>query len=217
MADASPDRYTIDRISTPIGVGLFITDARWALAAYDWTDFEERLMRLFRRGAGPGAVLTSARSDGAVRTLLERYFAGDVHAIDAVKCAVPGGTPFQRKVWDALREIPVGTRTTYGKLAVRIGAPKAFRAVGLANNRNPIALVVPCHRVVGADGSLTGYAGGLDRKQWLLDHETRHARSATNASDVGGTPCQDVWMASTALASATSSGDSLSMRAMSAR
>jgi methylated-DNA-[protein]-cysteine S-methyltransferase len=82
-----------------------------------------------------------------------------------------GGTPFQREVWHALREIPCGTTTSYGKLAELIGRPAAMRAVGLANGANPVAVVVPCHRVIGANGSLTGYGGGIERKRWLLDHE----------------------------------------------
>ena len=83
----------------------------------------------------------------------------------------PVGTPFQQRVWSALREIPFGDTASYGELAARIGQPTASRAVGLANGRNPIAIVVPCHRVIGAAGGLIGYAGGLDRKRWLLDHE----------------------------------------------
>jgi methylated-DNA-[protein]-cysteine S-methyltransferase len=203
MDDVLPDRYTMDRISTPIGVALFVTDARGALSAFDWADYEDRLSLLFRRGAGASASLTTGRAPEAVRSALARYFDGEVGVIDALTCAAPG-TAFQKKVWDALRTIPTGTTLTYGALAARIGAPKAARAVGLANNRNPIAVVVPCHRVIGADRSLTGYAGGLERKRWLLEHEARHTR-------------HDVWMASTALASSTSSGESLSMRAMSAR
>jgi len=81
------------------------------------------------------------------------------------------GTPFQRKVWTALRTIPVGTTTNYGALAARLDVPKAVRAVGHANGSNPISIVVPCHRVIGANGSLTGYGGGLERKRWLLQHE----------------------------------------------
>jgi O-6-methylguanine DNA methyltransferase len=86
-----------------------------------------------------------------------------------------GGTPFQRMVWSALREIPAGAPTSYGELAKSIGRASAVRAVGLANGANPIGIVVPCHRVIGANGSLTGYGGGLERKQWLLAHEARHA------------------------------------------
>jgi methylated-DNA-[protein]-cysteine S-methyltransferase len=85
------------------------------------------------------------------------------------------GTAFQRACWSSLRQIPAGTTTSYGALAKALGKPAAMRAVGLANGANPIAVVVPCHRVVGSDGSLTGYGGGLERKRWLLAHEARHA------------------------------------------
>ena len=98
-------------------------------------------------------------------------FTGALTALDALPVAT-AGTPFQRAVWQALREIPCGTTVSYAALAQKIGKPSAMRAVGLANGSNPIGVVVPCHRVIGADGSLTGYGGGLDRKRWLLDHES---------------------------------------------
>jgi len=101
---------------------------------------------------------------------LDAYFAGDLTAIDDVPVAT-NGTPFQRTVWAALRRIPAGTTTSYGALAASIGYPSAMRAVGLANGANPVAIIVPCHRVIGADHSLTGYGGGLPRKRWLLEHE----------------------------------------------
>jgi methylated-DNA-[protein]-cysteine S-methyltransferase len=100
---------------------------------------------------------------------LEAYFAGELKEF-TLELRL-NGTPFQRRVWDELRRIPYGETRTYGELAELLGAPKASRAVGLANGRNPIGVVVPCHRVVGADGSLTGYGGGLDRKRRLLDFE----------------------------------------------
>jgi methylated-DNA-[protein]-cysteine S-methyltransferase len=202
-----PDRYTIDRISTPIGVAVFVTDTEGRLAALDWLDFEERLVERLRARAGREAVLSEGQAEPAVRAALQRYFDGETAAVDTVTCHAPG-TSFQQTVWKALRTIATGTTATYGELATRIGAPRASRAVGLANNRNPIAVVVPCHRVIGADGSLTGYAGGLDRKRWLLDHEARYSKAAERAQ---------LWMESTACASSTSSGDSRSMRAMSAR
>ena len=102
---------------------------------------------------------------------LEEYFAGRRDTFDLP--LRPQGTPFQQRVWAALREIPCGETWTYGELAAHIGSPAASRAVGLANGKNPIGVIVPCHRVVGADGSLTGYGGGLDRKQALLDHERK--------------------------------------------
>ena len=106
----------------------------------------------------------------AVRRALDAYFAGDLGAIDNISVAT-GGTPFQRTVWAALHRIPAGMTTSYGALAVTIGRPSAMRAVGLAVGSNPVAVIVPCHRVIGADHSLTGYGGGLARKRWLLAHE----------------------------------------------
>ncbi|MBV9266742.1 MAG: methylated-DNA--[protein]-cysteine S-methyltransferase, partial [Acidobacteriaceae bacterium] len=101
---------------------------------------------------------------------VSRYFSGELEAINALPVRT-AGTPFQREVWRTLREIPCGTTISYAQLAVRIGRPSAVRAVGLANGSNPIAIVVPCHRVIGSDGSLSGYGGGIERKRWLLEHE----------------------------------------------
>jgi methylated-DNA-[protein]-cysteine S-methyltransferase len=113
----------------------------------------------------------------APRSIIEAltaYFAGDVDALAGVRTAT-GGTPFQREVWKALRQIPAGTTVSYGKLAAQLGRAGASRAVGAANGANPIAIVVPCHRVIGANGTLTGFASGLPRKEWLLAHERRFA------------------------------------------
>jgi methylated-DNA-[protein]-cysteine S-methyltransferase len=101
---------------------------------------------------------------------LRAYFAGELTHFDLT--LAPHGTEFQRRVWDALLQIPYGSTTTYGQLAAELGDPRSTRAVGLANGRNPIAIVIPCHRVIGADGNLTGYGGGMDRKRWLLAHES---------------------------------------------
>jgi methylated-DNA-[protein]-cysteine S-methyltransferase len=106
----------------------------------------------------------------ALRDTLGRYFDGDLAVLDTFAVEL-NGTPFQKSVWTALRRIPCGTTISYAELARRIGEPKAVRAVGTANGANPVAVIVPCHRVIGADGSLTGYGGGLDRKRWLLAHE----------------------------------------------
>ena len=103
---------------------------------------------------------------------LNAYFAGQRTTFDLpVDEAGIGGTDFQRRVWGALRDIPLGQTISYGELARRIGQPAAVRAVGLANGRNPLSIVIPCHRVIGANGSLTGYGGGMERKRWLLAHE----------------------------------------------
>jgi methylated-DNA-[protein]-cysteine S-methyltransferase len=105
-----------------------------------------------------------------LRRSLDAYFAGALDALDNVAID-PGGTPFQQSVWSALRRVPPGETTTYLALARTIGAPAAVRAVGAANGANPIWLVIPCHRAIGSDGRLVGYAGGLERKRWLLEHE----------------------------------------------
>jgi methylated-DNA-[protein]-cysteine S-methyltransferase len=110
------------------------------------------------------------RPIAGVRGVLERYFGGECAVIDTVAVEL-NGTEFQKRVWQALRRIPSGSTLSYGELARRVGEPAAVRAVGAANGANPVALVVPCHRVIGSDGSLTGYGGGLDRKRWLLVHE----------------------------------------------
>lgn len=104
-----------------------------------------------------------------VRAQLDAYFAGTLRVFDLPLALA--GTPFQQRVWQALLEIPYGVTISYGELARRLGDPKASRAVGLANGRNPVSIIVPCHRVIGADGALTGYGGGLDNKRWLLTHE----------------------------------------------
>ena len=118
----------------------------------------------------------SAQPDDVLRTArvqFEEYFAGERQVFDVP--LAPAGTAFRQRVWSLLREIGYGRTSSYGRLAAELGNPRASRAVGLANGANPIAVIVPCHRVIGADGKLTGYAGGLDRKRWLLAHEARHA------------------------------------------
>jgi len=107
-----------------------------------------------------------------VASQLDAYFAGELTTFDLEMNLM--GTAFQQGVWRQLSAIPYGETISYGELAGRVGNPNASRAVGLANGRNPIAIIVPCHRVIGADGSLTGYGGGLERKTWLLDHEKQH-------------------------------------------
>ena len=164
-----PETFGLDRLQTPIGVALLVTDADGALRALDWEDYEARLRQLLRLHYG-APVLRDSRAPDDVKAALQRYFAGDLDCLKMIKWRV-AGTPFQRKVWTALTTIPAGTTTSYGALAAQLGMPQAVRAVGHANGSNPISVVVPCHRVIGANGSLTGYGGGLARKQWLLQHE----------------------------------------------
>lgn len=112
----------------------------------------------------------------AAAAVVSRYFAGDIGALDSVAVEL-NGTPFQKKTWLALRRIPAGSTISYAELARRIGESSAIRAVGTANGANPVAIVVPCHRVIGSNGTLTGYGGGLDRKHWLLAHEGALSRT----------------------------------------
>jgi methylated-DNA-[protein]-cysteine S-methyltransferase len=159
-----------DRLATPIGTLLVVANENGRACFVDFADDADRFRRLIPRYYGDGITLTSQPVPAIIRDSLAAYFAGNLHAIDSIPVATPG-TPFQRRVWSELRSIPAGQTISYGTLARRIGSPAAVRAVGLANGANPIAIVVPCHRVIGADGSLTGYGGGLARKRWLLAHE----------------------------------------------
>jgi methylated-DNA-[protein]-cysteine S-methyltransferase len=118
----------------------------------------------------PKVPIYGSRDPAGAATALAKYFDGDFAALDAIVVEL-NGTPFQRRVWEALRGIRAGTTCSYGDLARRLHAESAIRAVGAANGANPVAVVVPCHRVIGADGSLTGYGGGLHIKRWLLRHE----------------------------------------------
>lgn len=161
----------LDRVDSPLGQMLVVTDAKGVVHALDFADFELRMRRLMRLRHG-GSDLSEGGETGPVRAALAAYFAGDATALHGLAVQT-GGTAFQRAVWQALRAIPHGQTRTYGQLAAAIGRPTAVRAVGLANGANAIALIVPCHRVIGRDGTLTGYAGGLERKQWLLQHEGR--------------------------------------------
>jgi methylated-DNA-[protein]-cysteine S-methyltransferase len=162
-------RFFNEAFATPTGPMLLVTDETGCVRALDWEDHADRLHHLMRLYEGPVRLEPRmTRSPG--RDAIEAYFAGDLAAIDLVP-AQTGGTAFQRDVWAALRTIPTGRTTTYGALAVRLGRPKAMRAVGMANGSNPISIIVPCHRVIGANASLTGYGGGLERKRWLLQHE----------------------------------------------
>jgi len=129
-----------------------------------WPREQAHLIRRF------GLVQFEAGACADTLAALTRYFDGDIHALAGIPTD-PGGTPFQARVWKALCEIPAGQTRSYRDLAASIGEPAAVRAVGTANGRNPIPLVIPCHRVIGADGRLVGYGGGLHRKDWLLRHE----------------------------------------------
>ena len=172
MADALT--LLVDRIASPIGETLVVGDREGRLHAIHWTDDEARFQSWAPRYFGRDVTLADARDPGGLSSALDRYFAGELGAIEGLPLAFRG-TTFQRAVWQALTAIPCGTTVSYGELARRIGKPAAVRAVGLANGANPIPIVVPCHRVIGANGMLTGYGGGLPRKRWLLAHESARA------------------------------------------
>ena len=164
--EVQPLRLTLDRLASPVGEVLVATDADGAVRALDFHDYEARLRRLLIRHYG-AVELVEGRAPEPVRQAIQAWFDGDLTALDAVPVRT-GGTDFQRSVWKALRDIPAGETRTYGQLAAAIGAPRAVRAVGLANGANPVGVIVPCHRVIGANGTLTGYAGGLETKRRLL-------------------------------------------------
>jgi methylated-DNA-[protein]-cysteine S-methyltransferase len=168
-----PLQLLMDRIGTPIGEMVIVADHGGNLRATFWTDREAHLHSALERQYGR-CTLEPASDPHGLTNAIARYFAGELTAIDSLPVQT-GGTAFQREVWRALREISCGTTLSYAKLAQRIGRPNAVRAVGLANGSNPVGVIVPCHRVIGSDGSLTGYGGGMERKRWLLEHESKHA------------------------------------------
>jgi methylated-DNA-[protein]-cysteine S-methyltransferase len=176
MTAKLPERLTFERLPTPIGEGLIVTDENGVLRAFNWAEYEAMMRRGLEAHYGRVPV-QEGRATDAVRRAFETYFAGNIRALEGLAWAT-GGTDFQRSVWAALCTIPAGETVSYRELAQRIGNPKAVRAVGLANGQNPIAIMAPCHRVIGADRSLTGYGGGLDRKRWLLRHEGAAFRDA---------------------------------------
>lgn len=161
--------FHLDRLETPIGTALLVTDDQGLLRALDWSDYEARLHRLLRRHYGD-YVLEKAAAPKDITAALAGYFKGDLGRLNTIKWRT-NGTPFQRKVWSSLQKVRAGKTSSYGAFASRLDVPNAARAVGLANGANPVSVVVPCHRLISADGSLTGYGGGLARKEWLLAHE----------------------------------------------
>jgi methylated-DNA-[protein]-cysteine S-methyltransferase len=164
-----PEAFWMDRMTTPIGPALVVTDADGMLRAFDWEDHAARIRELLRLQYG-AVELKEARTPKAIRSALADYFKGDLDALKAIEWRI-AGTLFQRKVWNALPKIPAGTTMTYGALAAQLGSPNAMRAVGHANGSNPISVVIPCHRLIGANGALIKYGSGLERKRWLLTHE----------------------------------------------
>lgn len=163
--------FVLDHLPTPIGDLYLAADEDGILRATFWTDRQAEICRFLARHYAPAHLeLMPKRNPFGLTDRIAGYFAGDLHAIDAIPVRT-AGTPFQETVWRVLRSIPCGTTISYSDLARRIGQSSAVRAVGLANGANPIGVVVPCHRVIGANGALTGYGGGIERKRWLLQHE----------------------------------------------
>jgi methylated-DNA-[protein]-cysteine S-methyltransferase len=155
----------IDHLETPIGRLAIVADEHGRLHVVGFTDGHARVENELAREPAK-----SAKDPNGLTSALAAYFAGELAAIDGLPVAFDG-TEFQRSVWRALTHIPCGETRSYGDVARQIGNPKAVRAVGLANGKNPVGIVVPCHRVIGANGTLTGYGGGIERKRWLLRHE----------------------------------------------
>jgi len=170
-------RLRLERWVSRISTLLLVTDDAGVLRALEFADHEARMHRLLRTHYGDYTLGEGAASPFITRALTA-YFDGSIDELADIPVAT-GGTTFQREVWKALRAIPAGTTMSYGRLAARLGRPDSSRAVGAANGANPIAIVVPCHRVIGANGTLTGYASGLPHKRWLLDHEKHFAPIAT--------------------------------------
>lgn len=173
---------TTTTVSSPIG-GIVLWARGERLVGLEFADRAERVRDVGRALARAfGETFAEKAGDPAgAEARLARYFAGDVTALDDQPVGWIG-TPFQVRVWEALRRIPAGTTWSYGRLAGEIGRPTAVRAVGLANGANRISLVVPCHRVIGAGGALTGYGGGIDRKRWLLEHERTRSVAANRGA-----------------------------------
>lgn len=156
----------LDRLDSVLGTLLVVAEGR-RLCALDYA--EERMTLLLKRRYGEYRLSEAADPNG-FSSRLRAYCDGDMRAIETIPVSL-GGTDFQQQVWTALRAIPPGRVLSYGQLAAQLGRPAACRAVGMSNALNPIAIVVPCHRLLGVNGSLTGYAGGLERKRYLLGHE----------------------------------------------
>ena len=164
--------WRIHRCNTPLGEILLVTDPQGILRALDyWEDSQHSILADLGRLFGTDRItLTSGPLPTLIRHSLEAYWAGDLQALTVIPTK-SAGTPFQQAAWAWLRTIPAGETRSYKEQAQGMNHPAAVRAVGHANSKNPIGIVVPCHRVIGSNGTLTGYAGGIDRKRWLLQHE----------------------------------------------
>jgi methylated-DNA-[protein]-cysteine S-methyltransferase len=182
---SSQTRFTT--LESPIGELHIATEGGGVSAVYFDRPRGDILRRWIRDDGSDGAPSAEL---GDACAQLRAYFRGELRVF-----ALPlsmAGTPFQRRVWDALRRIPFGVTVSYGEIARWIAAPDAFRAVGAANGQNPVPIIVPCHRVIGASGALTGFGGGIERKRWLLEHEGALAVRTSRARErTSGVPQQD--------------------------
>jgi len=171
MSPTQPDLRQLDEVATPIGVVALVTNEAGAVCACGFVDNHRRMAETLQRyDTAPAFRLVRTANPGGVSSAVRAYFDGELAALDAIPVEI-GGTAFEAAVWRALRRIPCGQTRSYRDMAEALGRPRAVRAIGMANGKNPAGLIVPCHRVIGADGSLTGYGGGLERKRWLLRHE----------------------------------------------
>ncbi|WP_310483131.1 methylated-DNA--[protein]-cysteine S-methyltransferase [Chamaesiphon sp. VAR_48_metabat_403] len=168
-------KLLIDRIKSPIGTICIVSDGKH-LCSLDFADYESRMMKLLHQRYHSIEPIATIDPQG-FSSKISAYLEGDYTSLKDIPVKA-GGSDFQQLVWQGLQTIPVGTTVSYGELATKLGKPTAARAVGMANSLNPIAIVIPCHRVIGAKAKLTGYAGGLERKQWLLEHEGVPIRSS---------------------------------------
>jgi methylated-DNA-[protein]-cysteine S-methyltransferase len=156
-----------DRIESPLGTIILVADGE-SLCALDFANRESRMIKLLHKRYPSFELVESKLPEFS--TKVRAYLDRDYGSLEDIPLNA-GGTDFQQLVWQTLRTIPVGTTASYGQVASKLGKPTAARAVGMANSLNPIGIIIPCHRVIGANAKLTGYAGGLERKQWLLQHE----------------------------------------------
>ena len=170
-------------LDSPLGAMLLVTDAQQVVRALDFADHNARLHRGLREHYGE-VELIEAPAPAEIADALARYFEGELEALNTLQTAT-AGSELQRRVWTALCRIPAGPTTTYGRLAKELGFddPRAAIDVGAANGANPIAIIVPCHRVIASNGDLKGYAWGLHRKRWLLEHEKAFEPKEGGAAD----------------------------------
>jgi methylated-DNA-[protein]-cysteine S-methyltransferase len=160
--------FLSERLSTPVGPMILVAKDGVVLL-FEFEGTPGRVERQMRSRFGD-VELQPASNPFGITDQIRAYFDGDIHSLDHI-LTDGGGTDFERQVWAELRKIPAGTTVSYGHIARKLGDVQLSRAVGTANGKNPISIIVPCHRVIGADGSMTGYGGGLKNKEWLLRHE----------------------------------------------